>query len=78
MFRSGVGVASGLSTLFYAEIKEEMKISEGGGNAEEEERIEVVYVPVDQGRNVMMNESIPKPAAFILALIWFYDTKAKD
>ena len=70
-----MGTASGLQTLYYAEIRDAMKVSEGGGNTKDMEKIEVVYVPVSEGKTLMLNENIPKPAAFIMALLWFYSEK---
>ncbi|GFS91343.1 uridine diphosphate glucose pyrophosphatase NUDT14 [Nephila pilipes] len=35
-FRSGVGVAASLQTLFYVEVTDSMKVSDGGGNSHEE------------------------------------------
>ncbi|PAA67848.1 hypothetical protein BOX15_Mlig034078g1 [Macrostomum lignano] len=46
--RSGVGVSSAKQTIYYAEVSDSVRISEGGGNAAEGERIEVVHWPVDQ------------------------------
>jgi len=71
--RSGVGTHSSLQTFFYAQIDDSMKVSEGGGT--ESETIEVVYVPVDEGYQLLFDETIPKPAGFMFAVIWFYHEK---
>ncbi|WAR19768.1 NUD14-like protein [Mya arenaria] len=64
-----------------------MKVSSGGGNANEGEMIDVVEIPAQEGRKFAMDESINKPVGVLFGVMWFYDnvydrkvkgTKRKD
>lgn len=71
--RSGVGISGSLQTLFYAEVTDEMKVASGGGNAHEGEQIELQYLPVDQARDFLFDESKPKPPGLLFAFMWWLD-----
>lgn len=71
--RSGVGISGSKQTLFYAEVTDDMKVGPGGGLAQEGELIEVVELPLAQGRILMMDESKTKPVGLMFALMWFFD-----
>ncbi|XP_072171293.1 uridine diphosphate glucose pyrophosphatase NUDT14-like [Diadema setosum] len=77
-FRTGVGVKGTLMTLFYAEVKDEMKVTSGGGLADEGEMIEVFELPGKDALKCMMDESITKPGAMMFAFTWFYFMKDKE
>ncbi|XP_041351539.1 uridine diphosphate glucose pyrophosphatase NUDT14-like isoform X2 [Gigantopelta aegis] len=77
-YRSGVGTAGALQTLFYVEVTDAMRVSSGGGVAEEGEMIDVVEIPVSEGRSLIMNESVVKPIHLMFALMWFYENKWKQ
>ncbi|XP_061468324.1 uridine diphosphate glucose pyrophosphatase NUDT14 isoform X2 [Rhineura floridana] len=70
-YRSGVGVTGSKQTLFYAEVTDEMKASEGGGQPEEGELIEVVEIPLQNSMNFAFDESCPKTMGVIFSFIWF-------
>ncbi|KAL5009160.1 hypothetical protein ScPMuIL_014741 [Solemya velum] len=76
-YRAGVGTSGSLQTFFYAEVTDEMKVGSGGGTAQEGELIEVVEVPVSEGRSFIMDETIVKPVGMMFAVFWFYENKAK-
>ena len=69
-FRTGVGVTGSLHTMFYTEVNDEMKVSEGGG-IQGEEDIELFELPVSDITAFINDESAPKPPGLILALMWF-------
>ncbi|MNO01564.1 hypothetical protein D3C81_2217350 [compost metagenome] len=50
-----------------------MKIDEGGGI--EEEEIEVVYVPLNEAKKFMFDESYQKTTGVSLAFYWFFNHK---
>lgn len=52
-----------------------MIVSAGGGNVEEGEIIEVVYIPVEKALDFMMQDCINKPGGVLTALMWFYTKK---
>ncbi|XP_062432686.1 uridine diphosphate glucose pyrophosphatase NUDT14 [Rhea pennata] len=70
-YRSGVGVTGSRHTLFYAEVTDQMKIREGGGQPEEGELIEVVEIPLEDSTKFAFDESIPKTPGVIFGFVWF-------
>ncbi len=73
-FYTSVGISGALQTLYYAEINEKMKVSEGGGLREED--IEVIYIPTKEAKKFMLNERYKKTPGMMMAFYWFFDTKA--
>ncbi len=73
--RSGVGLSGSRQTYFYAEVTDDMKVSEGGGLVEEGEMIEVYELPLVSAHTLMWDETKPKPVGFILAFMWFFQNK---
>ncbi|XP_013402710.1 uridine diphosphate glucose pyrophosphatase-like isoform X2 [Lingula anatina] len=75
-YRSGVGTSGALQTIFYAEVTNEMRVTEGGGNHHEGELIDVVEVPVKESRRLILDdENVTKPVGLMFALLWFYENK---
>nr|XP_060610449.1 uridine diphosphate glucose pyrophosphatase NUDT14 [Anolis sagrei ordinatus] len=70
-YRSGVGVTGSKQTLYYAEVTDEMKASEGGGQPEEGELIEVVEIPLQDSMNFAFDETFPKTMGVIFSFMWF-------
>ncbi|XP_076872980.1 uridine diphosphate glucose pyrophosphatase NUDT14 [Brachyhypopomus gauderio] len=71
-FRSGVGVTGAKQTMFYAEVSDEDRVSDGGGKPQEGELIEVVKVPLHEAMTFAYDESIPKTMGVIFSFIWFH------
>ncbi len=74
-FFTSVGFAGGRQKLFYAELNEDMKISNGGGD--ESEDIEVVFVKRKKVKKFMHNKKIATTSGLMLALYWFFNNKKK-
>ncbi|MBL1242976.1 MAG: NUDIX hydrolase [Sulfurimonas sp.] len=74
-YYTSVGISGASQTLYYAEINDSMIINEGGGLCEE--NIEVIYLPLQEARAFMFNESYQKTPGLIMAFYWFFDTKIK-
>lgn len=72
-FYSNVGVSGSEQTLYFAEINESMKVSEGGGI--EHEFIELVYVSLDDANSFMFDESKPKTPGLMFSVIWYMTNK---
>ncbi|XP_063079617.1 uridine diphosphate glucose pyrophosphatase NUDT14 [Engraulis encrasicolus] len=70
-YRSGVGVTGAKQTMFYAEVSEENRVGEGGGQPAEGELIEVVRVPLHEAMSFAYDEKIPKTMGVIFSFIWF-------
>ncbi|CAD5119116.1 DgyrCDS7760 [Dimorphilus gyrociliatus] len=76
-FKSSVGIAGCTQTLFYAEVTDDMKKTEGGGREEEGELIDVYEIPADECLKFAMDESYDKPVGMIFGLHWFHMYKLK-
>ena len=68
-FYTSVGFAGSRQTLYYAEVDESMKISEGGGV--DGELIEVVKLPVSEMESFIFNEKIAKTPGLMFAFMWW-------
>ncbi|CAH1396467.1 unnamed protein product [Nezara viridula] len=72
-FRCSVGISGDFQTLYYVEVNDSMKVSEGGGV--DTEVIEVVELSLDEGREILASASPTAPGEFLYALLWFYNNK---
>jgi len=72
-FYTAVGISGTHQTLYYAEIDESMKVSEGGGI--EDEEIEVIFIPLSEAKTFMFDESYQKTTGVSLAFYWFFDNR---
>ena len=68
-FFTSVGFAGSRQTLFYAEVDE--KVGKGGGI--EDEEIEVVYLPINEAREFMFDESRAKTPGLLFAFCWWFE-----
>ena len=70
-FHTSVGFAGAKQMLYYAEVDERMKVSEGGGV--DDEQIEVIYLPVSEAKAFIYDESIAKTPGLMFAFMWYFD-----
>jgi len=70
-FHTSVGFAGSKQTLYFAEVEEGMKVSEGGGV--DHEQIEVVYLPMDEAKKFLYDESIAKTPGLMFAFMWWFE-----
>lgn len=70
-FHTSVGFAGSKQILYYAEVSEDMKVSEGGGVDHED--IEVVYLPVAEAKRLIYDESIAKTPGLMFAFMWWLE-----
>lgn len=70
-FYPSVGLTGAYQTLYYAEIDASMQINEGGGL--EDESIEVVYLPTQEAKKFIFDESYQKTPGMMMAFYWFFD-----
>lgn len=75
-FYTAVGFAGGRQTLYFALLDDNMKIHEGGGT--ETEDIEVIYLPREETKEFMFDESIATTSGLMFALMWFFHVKEKE
>ena len=69
-FYTSVGFAGSRQMLYYAEVTD--RIGTGGGI--EDEKIEVVFVPIENAREFMFDESKPKTPGLLFAFCWWFET----
>ena len=74
-FHTSVGFAGSKQMLYYAEVDESMKVSEGGGV--DDEQIEVIYLPVSESKAFIYDESIAKTPGLMFAFMWYFDKLSK-
>jgi len=72
-----VGLSGSRSTIFYAEVTDEMKVSDGGGLASEGEMITVREMSVKQTRAYMASPFVNSPTGFLMAVNWFLANKSQ-
>jgi len=70
-FYTAVGFAGGRQTLYFAQIGDSMKVSEGGGIDHED--IEVIYLKKDKAIEFMFDESIATTSGLMFALMWYFN-----
>lgn len=72
-FYTAVGFAGSHQTLFFAEIDESMRVSDGGGIDAED--IEVVEIPVSKAKLFIMDETKAKTTGIMYGFMWFLENK---
>ncbi len=72
---SAVGTSGSTQIIYYAEVDDSMKISEGGGV--DDEQIEVIEVPISEAKSFMYDESIGKTVGLMFAFMWWFEKKKK-
>ncbi len=70
-FHTSVGFAGSRQELYYVEVDESMKVSEGGGV--DDEQIEVIYLPVSKANAFIYDESVAKTPGLMFAFMWYFD-----
>jgi len=70
-FHTSVGFAGSRQTLYYTEVDETMRVSEGGGI--DNEVIEVIELPTEDARALIFDESIAKTPGLMFAFMWWFD-----
>jgi len=68
-FHTSVGFAGSRQTLYYAEVNDKMKVSDGGGV--DGEQIEVIELPVSELEAFIFNEKIAKTPGLMFAFMWW-------
>ena len=68
---SAVGTAGTFQVVFYVEVDESMRVSEGGGI--DHEMIEVIEIPINEAKKFMFDESVAKTAGLMFAFMWWFD-----
>ena len=72
-FYTSVGISGTHQTLYFAQVDESMRVSDGGGIHDEE--IEVITIPLREAKKFMFDEKYQKTTGVSLAFYWFFDNK---
>ena len=75
-FHTSVGFAGSKQTLYFTQVDESMKVSEGGGV--DHEQIEVIYLPIDEAQKLIYDESIAKTPGLMFAFMWWFEHYIND
>ncbi len=75
-FYTNVGVSGGCQSLYYASVNESMKIHAGGGINDEE--IELMFLPIEEFRNFIYDESKAKTPGLMFSFFWFMENKLSN
>ena len=70
---NAVGFAGSTQTIFYAEVNESMRVSDGGGV--DTELIEVVELPVIEAKDFIYDEDIAKTPGLMFSFLWWEQKK---
>lgn len=70
-FHTSVGFAASKQMLYFVEVDESMKVSEGGGI--DDEQIEVITLPLLDAKALIYDESIAKTPGLMFAFMWYFD-----
>ncbi len=70
-FHTSVGFAGSKQMLYYVEVDESMKVSDGGGIAGE--MIEVIHLPITEAKELIYDESIAKTPGLMFAFMWWFE-----
>ncbi|KPU72847.1 uncharacterized protein Dana_GF27776 [Drosophila ananassae] len=74
-YRSGIGTSSGRMAMYYCEVCDEQKITNGGGV--ENEVIQVVELSLSEAAKLVQTGATTNGGpTFLLALVWFFLNKA--
>ncbi|KIM06990.1 MAG: NUDIX hydrolase [Sulfurovum sp. FS08-3] len=71
-FHTAVGHSGGKQFLFYCQVDESMRISQGGGI--DSEMIEVVEMSLEETTQMLFDESIAKTPGLLFAIYWWSNT----
>ena len=70
---NAVGFAGSKQTIFYTEVTESMRVSDGGGI--DTELIEVIDIPTSKAKEFIFDESVAKTTGLLFALMWWFDRR---
>ncbi len=75
-FYTSVGFAGSKQILYFTQVDDSMKVSEGGGV--DHEQIEVLYLPIDEAQNLIYDENIAKTPGLMFAFMWWFEKKSSS
>ncbi len=70
-FHTSVGFAGSRQMMYYAEVDESMRVSDGGGV--DDEQIEVISLSINKAKAFIYDESVAKTPGLMFAFMWWFD-----
>jgi len=70
-YYSAVGFAGAKQTLYYAEVEESMRVSEGGGI--DKEKIELEFLPTSSAKQFLYNEELVRTPGLLFGFMWWFE-----
>ncbi|MEA3491534.1 MAG: NUDIX domain-containing protein [Campylobacterota bacterium] len=70
-FYTSVGFAGSSQRLYYVEVNDDMKVSEGGGV--DHEMIEVIEMSIVEAKAFIYDETIAKTPGLMFAFMWWFE-----
>ncbi len=70
-FHTSVGFAGSKQTLYYVEVDESMRVSQGGGI--DDEQIEVIYLATQDAEAFIYDEAVAKTPGLMFAFMWWFN-----
>ena len=68
---TNIGTAGTTHVQYYCVVTDDMQVSQGGGNVEEGELIDLVYIPVAKSIEFVCDTSIKKSCGLCFGFMWF-------
>jgi len=75
-YNVNLGQSGNQQTLYYCEVDDSMRVSNGGGV--DMELIEVVEISVNSMKELIFNETITKASSLMFAFYWWMDSAEKS
>jgi len=75
-FYTSVGFAGSKQTLYYAEVDERMKVSDGGGI--DGELIEVIELSMENAEDLIYDETIVKTPGLMFSFMWWFSRRKNE
>jgi len=75
-FYTSVGFAGSKQTLYYVEVNENMKVSDGGGV--DAELIEVISLSTEDAKKFIYDESIVKTPGLMFSFMWWFSGRKNE
>ncbi|WP_419767054.1 NUDIX hydrolase [Arcobacter sp.] len=75
-FYTNVGISGGKQNLYYAQINDNMKVHNGGGI--HDEQIETMYLPINEYKEFIYDESKAKTPGLMFSFVWFMENKISN
>ncbi len=72
-FYTSVGISGAKQTLYFAQCDDSMRVNDGGGLHDED--IEVVYIPIQEAKSFMFDESYKKTPGMMSGFYWFFENR---